>query len=200
MDDEKMSRVIELFKAHANPLVERAELTQSIVGSGNIQVGGDLHVKVERLVTRPRVVLTPGDGVIDESQAARLKALLTDWVNTNNAVRRTQLSFAAAWSALNKRAGVTSYRAIPSEKFASLEKWLQQQSARIGNMASAPRKDGDWRAKKIGAIKARCKNQLGDEYAYRPYIQRNFKADSLSELATADLQRVYAYVMAKKAP
>lgn len=204
MDEDKKSRVVKLIQEASRPIGQDQPRSgspgrvQRIVGNGNIQAGGDVHITTERVVTRPRVTVIPGDGVIDNAQAARLKALVSDWVTKNNLVRRTKLSFAAAWSALNKRAGVTAYRLIPSAKFSTLEKWLQAQIGRIGSMNSAPSKDPGWRGAKIGAIKARCKNQLGDEHAYCDYIMKNFGAASLTELSIDQLKKTYSYVMSKK--
>lgn len=204
MDEEKKKKIVSLFKAASKPRRAPQPVGPGTVivvnASGQAQAAGrDIHnYHYERPPRAPRVTVMPGAGVIDENQARRLKTLVEDWVSTNNCVRRTQITHAGAWSALNKRAGVTSYRLIPAAKFHAMEKWLQQQLGRLGNMASAPRKDDSWRGKKIGAIKARCKNQLGDEFAYKQYIQRRFGAASLSELATDELQATYAYVMGKK--
>ena len=74
------------------------------------------------------------------------------------------------------------------------------QLAKLRAMPSAPAKDLEWRSKRIAAIKARSKNQLGDPEAYKAYIRKHFGADSLSALATDELQRTYTYIMAKKAP
>ncbi len=104
----------------------------------------------------------------------------------------------AAWARINRAAGTTSYSLILKERFADAVALVRREMAVLRSMRSAPRKDDSWRAKRIGAIKARCKNQLGDPYFYRPYIKRSFKAESLSDLATDELQRTYAYIMAKR--
>lgn len=65
-------------------------------------------------------------------------------------------------------------------------------------MASAPRKDPAWRARAIAYIKARCKNQLGDERAYLPYIAR-FGKTSLADLTDDELARTRTYIARKKA-
>ena len=66
--------------------------------------------------------------------------------------------------------------------------------AKLRNMASAPAKDDAWRKSRIGAIKARSKNQLGDPDAYKPYIKKNFKAESLAALSTGQVRPVSTYI------
>lgn len=82
----------------------------------------------------------------------------------------------AAWARINRAAGTTSYSLILKERFADAVALVRREMAVLRNMRSAPRKDDSWRAKRIGAI----------------------KAESLSDLATDELQRTYAYIMAKR--
>ena len=178
---------------------ERQPSAPAIVGNGNngnIMAGGDVHITTERVVTRPRVTVTPGDGVISEEQAARLKGLIDDWVATHNAVKRAQLTHQAAWSKLNKHGKVASYRMTPSAKFPAQERWLLRQIAMIRSMRSAAAKDPTWRASRIKAIKARASKQHGDDRVYENYIAK-FGKTSLTELTDDELQATYEYVLGK---
>lgn len=178
----------------------RSTPSPAIVGNGNIgniMAGGDIHITAQRVVTRPRVTVTPGDGVISEEQAARLKGLIDEWVKTNNAVRRTKITHQGAWSALNKNGKVASYRMTPSVQFPAQERWLLQQIARIRKMSSAASKDPEWRSSRIKAIKARSSKQHGDSRAYEKYIAQFGKA-SLTELTDGELQATYSHVFGKK--
>jgi len=198
MDEDKKSKVIALFKQNSKPRPQPAKPAQSIVGNGNIQAGGDIHIITERAITRPRIVVTPGDGVISDEQKVALAGLRDEWMTLHASLKKKPLSHANAWSRINRAAGATSYHCIKIEMFDAAVAYVRKQMAILRGMASAPAKDKAWRSSRIGAIKARCTRQLGDPDAYKAYIKKNFDAVSLSELATDELQRTYAYVMGKK--
>ena len=164
--------------------------------------GGDIHNHTYQSPPRPaRVIVQPGDDVVSEEQKATLTKLHDEWVELHNALSpQRPMTHAAAWKAINQHARATSYHRIPSASFDDLVQWIKQQMGGLRSRRSAPARDTNWRAKRIGAIKARCANQLGDPDAYKAYIRKNFNAGSLADLATDDLQRTYTYVMAKKAP
>lgn len=172
----------------------------SIVGGHNF-VGnhGDIHVQITSPAKlRPRIVIQPGQEHISEEQKIELASLRNEWMALHASIKTKPMSHATAWAKINRAAGATSYHLILAIRFADAVAFIKQEMAKLRNMSSAPAKDSSWRARKIGAIKARCSNQLGDPRAYTSYIQRNFGAESLSELATDELQKTYAYVMAKK--
>jgi hypothetical protein len=161
-------------------------------------VAGDVHHYAVARPPRPRVVVTPGDGVVTDDQKVAINTLRVEWIGLHNSIKRSPLTDAAAWSRINGAAGVTSYHLIPLERFDIVVGFIKTEMAKLRNMASAPAKGTAWRAKRIGAIKARCKNQLGDAEAYKPYIRKAFGAESLTALSTDELQRTYTYIMAKK--
>ena len=162
-------------------------------------VGGDVNHITVTCSPRPRVVVTPGEGVVTDAQKAQISALRGEWVALHNSIKQRPLTDAAAWMKINAKAGVTSCHLIPLERFDDVLAYIRREMATLRAMPSAPGKDDAWRTKRISAIKARCKNQLGDPDAYKPYIKKNFGAASLSELATDELQRTYTYIMANKA-
>lgn len=162
--------------------------------------GGDIHNHYAKLAPRPKVVVTPGVGVIDEAQKAAIAALRAEWIAVHNSIKQTPLTDRTAWSRLNKAAGVTSYHLIPAERFDQVMAWIRQQIAMLRNMKSAPAKDDGWRRAKIVAIKARARNQFGDADFYKPYLRKTFALDSLSALSTEQLRRTYNWIMAKEAP
>lgn len=204
MDDELKNKVVDLFKAGSTDSRQPASAGNTIYvdGKGHAfgQVaGGDIHNHhYENPPRGPKVTVTPGDGVISEEQKVALTRLRDEWILLHNSIRKKPLGYGAAWSRINKSAGATSYHLIQDCNFYRAVTYIKKEMAKLRNMRSAPAKDGNWRNAKIGAIKARCKNQLGDDVAYRPYIKKNFKAESLADLATDELQRTYAYIMAKK--
>ena len=172
----------------------------SINASGQAQAAGrDIinhhHAKPQR---GPKVIVTPGDGVISEDQKVTLTALRDEWITLHAAIKKKPLSHSGAWIRINKAAGATSYHLIRVERFDAAVAFIRKQLAILRGMASAPAKDKAWRSQRIGAIKARCANQLGDPEAYKPYIRKNFGLDSLADLATDQLQRTYTYIIGKK--
>lgn len=174
---------------------------QTVSGGTNIigNQGGVVVQLTSPSKQRPKVVIQPGPEHIDDGQKVALAALRDEWLTLHAAIKKNPLSHSVAWGRINKAAGATSYHLILKTRYEDATNFIKVEMAKLRGMRSAPAKDGDWRAKRIGAIKARCKNQLGNVDAYKPYIKKNFQAESLSELATNDLQRTYAYIMAKKA-
>lgn len=160
--------------------------------------GGDIHNHITARGPTIRPVVQPGDGCLSAEQKGAIAAKRDEWMALHATLKKRPLSPSRAWIMINRSAGVNSYHLIPADKFDSVMAFIGQQMAVLRQMATAPAKDKDWRAKRIAAIKARCKNQLGDVDAYKPYIKKRFGADSLAVLATDELQATYAYVMAKK--
>ena len=172
-----------------------------VAGNGNVVAGGDVTNHVyHHPPGRPKVVVKTGDGTITAEQKAELLRLKREWIQANDAVKAKSLSYPAASARLNAAMKVSGYAELKPEQFEKARAWLRRQIAMVRAMPSAPRKEGDkWRTARYAAIKAHCKNQLGDEQAYRPYIKRHFQADSLTELGDIELERTYRYVMGKKA-
>lgn len=164
--------------------------------TGNVIIH-HLHINDgKHRATHPVVI---PEGSISEAQACRLKELVAEWVVTHNQVKpRSPLTHQAAWTKLNRRIKVATYRATPASDFDDQEKWLLKQAAIIRSMASASGKDDTWRADRIKAIKTRASRNLGDANIYKPYIKRTFGADSLTDLANDELQRTYNWVYSKK--
>ena len=174
------------------------EIHQIQGGANFIGNHGPVNVTIGR--SRPPVPLAqPGPEHINQEQKCKLQGLHREWVALHDAIKKTPLANYSAWQRINGYAKVASYHYILQADFEKVCAYVRKQISMLRNMASAPSKDKDWRAKRIQAIKVRCKLQLKDEAAYRAYIQKNFQAASLSELSTEQLQKTYAYIMAKKA-
>lgn len=208
MDETKKAQIVDLIKASAKkpakPRQKPAPVGNGTIitvnAAGHAQVAGrDIithhHAKPQRA---PRVTVKPGNGVITEEQKVALTALLHEWIALHNAIKARPLSYGAAWGRVNKAARATSYHLIKLENYGLAVSYIRSQMARLRGMASAPAKDEKWRSTRIGAIKARCANQLGNPDAYKPYIRKKFGADSLTALATDELQKTYTYIMGKK--
>lgn len=164
------------------------------VGEGNVVITGDISINP---VTRPRVVVKTGDGTIDAAQKAEILRLLDEWVAARAAVRRGEMTIPGSRKAFNNAFGLNSYHELPAEEFGNARAWIQRQIAIIGSMRCAPKKMPNWRNKVIASIKARCKNQLGNPDVYKPYIERKFGKESLTQLTDDELQTTKQYVFGK---
>lgn len=166
-------------------------------GTNFIGNQGPVHVVIGR--TRTPAPATPlGPEHLNEEQKCKLKEMLHEWVTLHTSIKKAPLSYAAAWLRVNRHAKVSSYHYILQDDFEKVCAFVRKQMSMLRNMASAPAKDKTWRSKRIQAIKVRCKMQLGGDDAYLKYISKNFGLHSLAELSTDQLQKTYAYIMAKK--
>lgn len=170
----------------------------SIVGNGNIQVGRDIHVNIVQPPTarlKIKVEAHPGTEHIDDRQAARLMGLVKDVYEAEAKLKKKPKTMGAIWSALNAKLQVPSYRLIPFEDYPKAEKYLSQWIGRLNSMKSAPVVDGDaWRKRYYAYIKANSKHEPEVLLAY---LQRIFKATSLTQLDNDELTRAYRYVASR---
>lgn len=197
MEDDKKSKVIELFKSASKPRrTMRSKPTIEVNGDSNIVGNGNTVIKTENVIHRPKVEVKTGDGVVTAEQKARLQQLVKDWMEARGAVRKSDFSYAAAWAAVNKKAGVNSYHEIPSVKFKTIEAWLLRQIAIIYSMPSAPVKSTQWRSGRIKGIQSRC-SELGIQGKRKAYMLKTFGKDSLTQLSDADVEKVYRWAMGK---
>jgi len=204
--EDKKQKLVSLVREAAQPPKKRRAAprkpAQSVRIEGNHNVIGDgntvIHARTVRRVNR----IDPTKSELSEAQKMRLRELLNAWIDAHNTirVRARPLTHAAAWSSFQRKFSVTSYHYLPAARYADACKWLQLQRAMIDGMKTASQRDPTWRARQIAYIKARCKNQLGDERCYQPYIERTFGKTSLSDLDEAELARTKSYIAHKKAP
>ncbi len=198
--EDPKKKIKRLIRESSTPIRRRGTAKKDpkikVRGDGNITAGRDINLNP---VIRPKVVVKTGDGTIDAAQKAELHRLVGEWIESRQAVRRSPFGWPAAWKAFNNAFGINKYDELPMEEFGKARAWLQRQIAIIDSMPSARKKAPNWRARTISAIKARCKNQLRDPDAYRPYIKSRFGKDSLAHLADDELQRTKTYIMGRPA-
>lgn len=174
---------------------DRQVIHGNFSGVGYAGPGAQIHIvntKSHRTTVRP--VTNPGAEHIDERQKAILLELVNTVVEKENLLKKTPKSHRAVWAALNKHCKVTSYSLIAAADFEKARSYLNQWLGGLHSMRSAPVKDGDdYRRRRITFIKVNTKNP-DDDAAMRAYIQRKFKAESLTELANDELEQTYRYV------
>lgn len=193
---EKIARIRDAL-SEAEPSTATNDSSISVIGNGNIVGNGNTVIHTREVIHRPVVVVKTGDGVITASQKARLKELINQWVLVRNAVKKSEFSHAAAWSALKKKARVNKYDEIKTEDFSAIESWILRQIATINSMPSAPKKAPGWRNSRLKAIHARSR-QLDLDEKRKEYMNKNYGVDSLTDLCDSDLDKVYRWVMSKK--
>ncbi len=198
--EDKKKQLVSLVKASAKPPRKRAKPVKSVRIDGSHNIVGDGNTVIHARQVTHKTVTQPPPGSITPAQAQTLRELLAEWKTVHDRVKKTPLSWGAAWERFKKKFRVNSYLHLPSSRFDEAAGWLRQRRAILDSMKTASRKDPAWRARTIAYIKARCKNQLGDERSYQPYIERTFGKTSLSDLDEAELARTKSYIAHKKAP
>jgi len=199
--EDKKQKLLSLVREAAQPPKKRRAAprkpAQSVRIDGSHNIVGDGNTIIQANTVRPRIIAPPPQGAITAEQAQTLRELLAEWKTVHDRIKRRPLPWPAAWERFKKKFRVNSYLHLPAERFEEAADWLRRQRATIDGMKSAPRKDPGWRSRAIRYVKARCKNQLGDEYAYLPYISR-FGKTSLADLTDDELARTKAYISKKK--
>lgn len=184
----------------------RPAASQTIVGSGNVGVVGDgNHVQItvqspdKVMRPLPAPVPPPEDHITDE-QASTLRRLHAEWVELCAAVKTKAkpITPQQAWLAINRAGKCTTYKHMRQANFDTACSYVHQQMAILRSGKTARNRDPKWRNSRISAIKARSANQLGNEFAYLPFIQKSFNAQSLIELDDEQLQSTYQHTLRLK--
>lgn len=170
-----------------------------VSGVGIAQNGSNISVvNTQRHITRTTVKTDPGEAHINEEQKAALQGLVKDVVDAELKLKQKPKSYRAVWGALNAHCGVSQYSLIALGDFEKAQKYLNQWMGRLHSMATAPVKDGDaWRKRHYAYIKINSKS-AEDAVAVSQYMDRNFKATSLTELSNDELDKLYRYVAGRR--
>lgn len=194
MKDKKDQLIRIIREAESEEADQNGTMTMHINGNHNIIGHSNTIIHANKITHRVKTLPPPGS--ISPAQAQTIRELLAEWKTVYDRVKKKPISWGAAWERFKKKFRVNSYLQLPSERFEEACQWLRRQRAIIDHMKTASHKDPDWRKRQIKYIKARCK-QLGNEYAYQPYITR-FGKTSLADLTDDELARTRAYIAHKK--
>ena len=169
--------------------------TISINGDRNTVINGDNITTIHTPAPIKTVVkVQTGVGVLTAAQKSKINSLIKEWAEARDAVRKTKAEIAALRSAFNKAMGVNSYHEIKQENFERAMVWLRRQTGIINSMASAPKKNPNWRTQRYRSINARAKEFPDGEVRYRLYAEERFGSSSLRDLNDEQLDAVYRYV------
>jgi hypothetical protein len=200
-DEEVKAKVINILNA-ARPKKPRqprkstsVSISQTAVGDGAVQVGGNLHINTRQVI---RAEVTPGAEHITDAQAAALHEKIQELTDLRNLVKRRPVTKAHYWSRLNRHCHVPRYRLIKLEDFDKAMRWCRQQLAILSGTKTAQKRDPAWRPRKIAFIHLVLHNSPALEPRYRNYLLNNFKKRSTAELTDDELRRACIWLAAQK--
>jgi len=196
MTDDLKTKVAVAIKENAHQ-TERKDSSVSVNGDGNIVGNGNIMVKTEKIVHRPRVTVTPGIGCITSEQGAILYRLVHEIGALEAIARKKPQHFGSIWGAVNTLCGVSAYKEIPSEKFSKAEKYLRQWLGRLSSTKTAKKSDPGWRRRKLAYIHTNVK-QLNCDDKLRALLRDRYGVESLTEISDDDLSAVYSTVASWK--
>lgn len=194
--DSLTSKISEALKENAHRM-EGTNSPVSVNGDGNIVGNGNILVKTEKLVHRPRVTVTPGIGCITSEQGAILYRLVHEIFALETIARKKPQYLGSIWHAVNTLCGVTSYKEIPCEKFSKAEKYLRQWLGRLSSTKTAKKSDPDWRRRKLAYIHTNVKKMNCDD-KLRNLLRDKYGVESLVKISDDDLGAVYSTVASWK--
>jgi hypothetical protein len=202
MTDELKKKVVVALKDYEKKQKTTRKKTadaggMSIVGNGNVQVNGDVHVNSRR-IERPSIQRGPQD--ITEEQAFKLYELVKKAVEIESIAGGDKRKlFASWWSKLKRRFKSTSYKQIPYERGEEAISYMQQAVAQL--RPKLRRRDNEaWRKAHYTGIWSRAR-ELGHpkSWVYELVEQRlGKKVDSLTALGEQDLKKIYTIIIALK--
>jgi len=168
-------------------------------GAGNVVGSGNTVNNVFNLERRikKQIHVKTGDGVVNANQKHEIKTLLYEWVRMHNSIKKSPLSYGAAWKRLTDRLKVNSYHEIRADDFSRAIRYLRTQMGILRRMASAPNKVSDWRKDIIKSIQARCTEKGWQEWR-KLHMDKKFGKSSMIELTDVELRQLYQTVWSKK--
>jgi hypothetical protein len=183
----------EFQSSHSKP--NPAPTSQSIVGDGNYQAGGNINIfpkppKIKQVVEPPLGSVSPAD-------LLQIKVWIEDLAE--NTVRMGRNASYAMWGARFKnKFKVAKREQLPSSQMGEVGSWYSQQRA-IQTRGFKTKDPDEFKKRRMGAIKA-AMNQIGvTKDTYYPQLAKRLRMKkafaSLKELTKRDLERVYTMVM-----
>lgn len=191
--DDKKGEIIDFLAAKSRVREGRPSSTIKINGNNNIVGDNNTYIHTEKVVKEVIAEVKPGIEHITDEQAAELHRLVDDIETLEGKLKQRPKPRAAIWKALNTRFKTPKYRLLKLERYDDAVKYLRQWIGRLSSARSAPRKDGDWRRRKIAYIKINTKH-YSLEQRLTEYLERNMGTTAVSSLDDDQLQRAYSTV------
>jgi hypothetical protein len=207
-EKERRRRFLERIAATPKPSKKRAtkkapssagtSITQNVGKARNvIAANGPVNFATKHVT---RTEFTPDERHITPEQASRIKRLVDDLVEMDDAAGKAiGRSYQQWWKMLNNTFEVTTYKEIPRERFEEALSFLQQAKAR--NLPKIRRKDNElWRKKHYQVIFGIGKRELGwsdDEIHSFATLKLGKPVASLSDIGERDLAKLARQIRAE---
>lgn len=198
-DEEKKAEIIRLFEDLTEPASLQPPAPSSpITISGDGNVIGNGNIIVNTVTYRPKIRLEyhSDERHITPEQAATLKRLVGEIVETELYLKRRPKSYGVVYSALNQHFRVPTYLLIAREDYALAERYLRSWLGRLSSTRSAPKKDPHWRERRRKYIFANTKGFLDERR--RIYMIQHFGTDHLTSLDDQQIEQLYRAVASWK--
>lgn len=179
---------------------DKPDFNISIAGDNSgIVAGRDVIInQAQQPRQKVRAVVAVTEEHLSDQQRFDIKRLVDDIVKLEASVRQKPKGYPAVWNSLKARFRVSEYKLIPRCDYQEAEKYLRSWIGRLSSMKTAPKKDVNWRKRKLAFIHTNCK-KYDLEPKMREFINHKFGAVSLAQLTDDDLIAVYNAVSRWKA-
>lgn len=196
-DEEKKAEIVRLFESLTEP-APAAPATLPLTISGNSNVVGNNNTVFNTTTYRPKVRIDyhPDERHITPDQAAKLKHLVSEIVETEHYIKQRPKSYGAVYSALNQHFKVITYVLIAREDYDLAERYLRCWLGRLSSARSAPRKDPHWRERRRKYIFANTKGEMDERR--RTYMLERFGTDAFTALDDSQVEQLYRVVASWK--
>lgn len=195
-DEEKKAEIVRLFESLTEPAPAAPTTLPTISGNGNVV--GNSNTVINTTTYRPKIRIDyhPDERHITPEQAAILKRLVGEIVETERYVKQIPKSYGAVYSALNQHFKVITYILIAREDYDLAERYLRCWLGRLSSARSAPKKDTHWRERRRKYIFANTKGALDAQR--RTCMMERFGTDAFTALDDSQVEQLYRIVASWK--
>lgn len=193
--ENKKAKVISILSKIKPRETAKSGGSQSIIGNGNIQAGGDININKKETI---RNEFKPGPEHITAAQARKLQKLVekATEIEETAGVDRGK-AFAKWWGRLKDLYNVGTYREIPAHLGEHAIAYMTQQIA-IMRPKLRRNDNSSWRNEHYKGIYARARQlgiSKGEVYAIA-FDRLGVQVISLTKLGEQNLKKLYQIIMA----
>lgn len=183
---------IEIPQEKINKIVKHININgdHNIYGSNNtVNISPTIKEKIE--------VKSDDKIHISEEEAQKIKELVDLIVQIEKTVSKKPKNHSAVWGAFKKKFKITHYRLLKKDEYEASEKYLYNWIGRLKSLLKDTNED-EYRKKTYAGIFARMKMIGWVKSDLTNYLMAKYEVDSLKDLNTDDLKKVYSYIFSKK--
>ena len=169
----------------------KKEIKQKISGNNNIQIAGDLSIKIERIIQKSEVVYDQDEHITD-AQAVEIKNRVTKIAQSRAGETKfnNKPPFGLVYATLYEKYKITKYTLLKKDQYEDAIKWLDKQIAiyrpKLKNID-----EEQYRKDMFKSLNTRA-NQLGiNIYEYAEWVlSLKTPITSLKELSNTRLEKL----------